>query len=119
MTKAGKQFLIVIQLGNTEVSRLQSLVPRLQEHLARISTEPVEQAFRSVTADLFGYVIRSRMVAGQIAASIETPQKDDSLFAPTVSPLLDGRDNLFVVELGEDTETRRGFNRLGAWLQHH
>jgi hypothetical protein len=118
MTKEGKQFLVVLQLGKADVQRLQSLVPKLKKHLESLSNEPIEQVFRSVSADIFGYAIRSKLAAGQIAASIETPERDSSREL-TKPPFLDSRDHVLVLELGEDFQAGPGFTRFGTWLQRH
>jgi len=85
-----------------------------------MSTEPIEQAFRSVTADMFGYFIRTKLVARQIAAAIESPGKQAWIYdKTTVPPFLNNQDAILVVEIGEDFLAGRGFTRAGTWLQHH
>jgi|SRR5580704_4168541 hypothetical protein len=69
----GTRFLVIVMLGDSSPSRLQTLVPRLQEVLAALSTEPTQQAFRSATADIFGYFLRSTLRAGQLLGRLETP----------------------------------------------
>lgn len=117
MAKEGKQLLVVLQLGKTDVQRLQSLVPQLKKHLESLSTEPIEQVFRSAGADIFGYAIRSKLAAGQIAASIETPERDSTKL--TKLPFLDSGDHILVIEIGEDFLAGPGFTRFGTWLQRH
>ncbi len=120
MTEETRRYLVIVELSDTAIERLQILVPRLQNILARLSTEPPQQAFRSVSADMFGYFIRSTLVAGQISARIESPGKQGPRHGPPIEqPVLLGKDSLFIIEIGEDFSAGRGFTRAGAWLQHH
>ena len=125
MTDKGetRRYLVILSLKTTEPARLQALVPSLKEVLSSVSREPIEQVFRSVTADVFGFFIRSRLAAGQIVAAIESPgkawwQKDNGRI-PDVEPFLQTGDALMVVEIGEDFVAGFGFTRAGNWLQHH
>ena len=68
-----RTFLVIFQLNNASHQRLATMIPRLTALLGRLSKEPIEQAFRSATADLFGYSIISNLNAAQIKAAIESP----------------------------------------------
>ena len=118
-----KRYLVILNLKSTEPARLQTLVPSLKAVLSNVSTEPIEQVFRSVTADVFGFFIRSRLVPRQIVAAIQSPgkalwQKDNDRI-PDIGPFLQSGDGLMVVEIGEDFQAEAGFTRAGTWLQHH
>lgn len=118
-----RRYLVILSLKSTEPARLQTLVPTLKEVLSNVSTEPIEQVFRSVTADVFGFFIRSRLVAGQIVAAIESPGEDQWLRdhdrIPNIAPFLQSGDGLMVVEIGEDFKATVGFTRAQTWLQRH
>lgn len=115
-----RRFLIVMDLENSTASRLQETVPRFLKLLEEISVEaPVQQAFHSTARDIFGYVIRSKMNAAQIHASIETPQRKSHFVSGFVEPFLFHNDNVLVLEIGDDFYFSGGMSRLGAWLQHH
>ena len=118
-----RRYLVILSLKSTEPARLQTLVPTLKEVLSNVSTEPIEQVFRSVKADVFGFFIRSRLVAGQIVAAIESPGKDQWLRdhdrIPDIAPFLQSGDGLMVVEIGEDFKATVGFTRAQTWLQRH
>lgn len=118
-----RRYLVIINLKSAEPARLQTIVPPLKIVLSSVSTEPIEQVFRSVTADVFGFFIRSRLVAGQIVAAIESPgkkswQRDDDRI-PDIAPFLQSGDGLMVVEMGEDFKATVGFTRAQTWLQRH
>ncbi len=119
MAEESRRYLVIVSLSNTTPLRLQNLVPQLQDLLRGLSTEPIEQVFRSVNADVFGYLLRSKLVAGQVRAAIETPQRDSSTTAPIVEPVLEGGDNVLVVEVGKDFSGSQGFSRQQTWLQRH
>jgi hypothetical protein len=116
----GKQFLVMLSISPATPDRLISLVPALKSFLGRISIEPIEQLFRSVGADHFGFLIRSRLVAGQILAAIESPQKQswEPGFQP-IEPFLTSRDHVAVIELGRDVATSSGFSRALTWIERH
>ena len=118
-----KRFLIVVSLGSTEPSRLVDLVPSLQKVLQSLSTETPEQAFRSATADIFGYFIRSRLTARQITSAIESPGRVsvqlEEAYAQDIHPFLDNKDGVLAIEIGKDFSAGVGFTRVGTWLQHH
>ena len=118
-----RRYLVILNLESTELARLQTLIPSLEAVLSNVSTEPIEQVFRSVTADVFGFFIRSRLVAPQIVAAIQSPGKNrwqqDNDRIPDIEPFLQSGDGLMVVEIGEDFKAEVGFTRAGTWLQHH
>ena len=117
------RYLVILNLKSTEPTRLQTLVPSLKEVLSNVSTEPIEQVFLSVTADVFGFFVRSRLVAGQIVAAIQSPgknlwqQHNDRI--PDIAPFLQSGDGLMVLEIGEDFRATVGFTRAQTWLQRH
>lgn len=92
------------------------LVPALQKELASMSEAPPEQAFRSVTADMFGYFIKTKMVSRQIVAAIQSPRQ---LSPRDYFTILEGKDKLFVMEVGADFMGTEGFTRATTWLQRH
>lgn len=122
MDSETRRYLVLLQLGNASPDRLKTVVPGLKSVLERLSTEPIEQAFRSATADIFGYFIRSKRNATQISATIESPAKDPWFMKegePMIGPFLDSGDAILVIEGGSDFCAGRGFTRVGTWLQHH
>jgi hypothetical protein len=118
--KQGKKFLILLSVSPATPDRLSVLVPALKGFLERISTEPVEQLFRAVGADHFGYFIRSRLVAPQILAALEAPQKHpwERGFQP-IEPFLTNQDSAAVIEIGTDVATHSAFSRARTWLERH
>lgn len=119
VSKELKRFLVIIQLGNTHIDRLKSLIPTLQDALARLSTKAPEQAFRSVGADQFGYIIKTDRVPRQIKAALESPGQrlPGKLLGPM--PFLSNDDSILILELGPDFFASVGFTRVGTWLQHN
>ena len=112
-----RQYAVIVQLGrNTSPQRLAEMIPRLRDQLSALSEGPPEQLLRSVTADLFGWLIRSKMTAPQIHAAIESPGR---YTGPKVDPFLDGSDGLIVLQVGPDFLAGKGFTRVGTWLQRH
>lgn len=110
MSTEETRYHVIVKLSAADPLRLQKLVPALQAALDRISIAPVEQVFRSATADVFGYFIRSNLRAHQILAAIE---------APNGGPFLDGKDAVFVFEVGSQFSAGVGFTRAATWLQRH
>ncbi len=120
MVEEARRYLVIISLSDTAPQRLRSLAPHLQDILARLSTEAIEIAFRSVTADMFGFFVRSTLAADQIIARLESPGREGFYEDDSVEePGLTGADSLFVIEIGEDFKAGRGFTRAGTWLQRH
>jgi hypothetical protein len=106
----GTRFLVIVMLGNTSVERLRTFVPALQRVLNATSTEaPTQEAFRSATADVFGYFIRSKLNASQVRARIDSPDPP---------PFLDNNDRILVLEIG-DSFSAFGNSNAWRWLQHH
>lgn len=119
-SKHGKRYLILLSISPSTPERLRVIVPSLKAVLERISTEVIEQLFRSVGADHFGYLIRSKLVAQQILSIIETPQREDIGLTGTLTPpFLTRQDSVFVMELGQDHAAQLGFSRATTWLQRH
>ena len=121
MPNEGEQFLVIFRLGVASPARVSEFVPQAQAALQKISTEPIQLIVRSVTADVFVYGIRSRMVPGQIKAHIESPGhsrqiRDLETFIP---PFLAEKDAVLVVQLESNYDASGGFYRELAWLQHH
>ena len=67
--KLGKQFLIVLSVSPCIPDRLRMFVPAIKSLLERLSTGAIEQLFRSMSADHFGYLIRSKFVANRLHTS--------------------------------------------------
>ncbi len=112
-----RYFAAILELGDARPDRLVTLVPLLKAQLDKLSTEaPVEQIFRSVSADVFAYAIKSKLNSGQIKAAIESPG-DRIHPEKSVEPFLFSRDHLLVMEIGVDTTAGEGFTRFGTWLQ--
>lgn len=103
-----KKFLVTIQLADASPQNLAIVAPRINKELGRLSRAPIELAFRSKSGDLFGYVVASERVAGQILAAVTSP---------VPLPILSGDDKAMVVELGNEGAFGPGFTRLGTWCQ--
>jgi len=116
----GKQFLVILSILPANPTRLSTLVPALKSVLEQISIEPIEQLFRSATADCFGFLIRSRMNPAQIIAIIQSPQKHpwQKNFQP-VEPFFAGQDHIAVIEIGSDNDATQGFSRALTWIRRH
>jgi len=109
------KYLVIIQLHDTKTSRLASLVPSLQNGLARISEVAPELALRSTTADYFGYFIKTKLRPAQIEANLKSPGPKFS----SEGMILDGRDSVLIIEIGQSFSARDGFSRALTWLQRH
>ncbi len=114
------RYLVVVQLIDTRPSRLSELVPRLQDQLTQLSKTPIEKVFRSATADLFGYFIKTNMKAVQISAALQSP---GPAYGGTLDrrslPFLNGDDTLFILEVGNDFIAGQDFARPMTWLQRN
>lgn len=121
MADEAYRYLVILHLNDSSVDRLRTLIPSLQKVLERISIAPTEQLFRSVTADVFGYLITSRLEPGQISAAIESPnRKHRDLNEPgAIDPFMTNSDGIAVIEIGDKFTAGYGFTRAGTWLQHH
>jgi len=108
--REGTRYLIVLTLGDAAPTRLQSLVPALQEILKSLSKTPSEQAFHSAARDVFGYFLVSALSAHQIKTRIEPPDRQQ--------PFLSSSDAVLIVELGEHFDAS-GRSRAWTWLQRH
>lgn len=117
----GKQYLIVIQLLKVTPERLADTVPKIQETLQSMSTEPVEFAFKSATADLFGFGLRSKRNPHQILTMLESPSEGRPYTAEykVKDPFIRKGDHIMILEIGEDINCGEGFTRFENWLQHH
>lgn len=117
-----RRYLVVLRLGDTAAERLTILVPSLKAVLESLAVGPIEQAFRSVSADVFGYFVRSKLNSAQIHAAIQSPGPESwerHSRKPDIGPFLDNKDALLIVELGEDWLVGIGFTKVGPWLRHH
>jgi hypothetical protein len=115
----GNRYLVIVSVGNASAANLMKVVPKVKEALTKLSSEPLEQAFRAVSGDTFGFFIRSQRQPGQIVAALQSPGGPEWSDAPFKEPFLGGADNLFVIELGEKFYATTGFGRAGTWLQRH
>lgn len=111
------RYLVIVQLGQATVSHVSNLVPSLQAELGAMSKEPVELAFRSATADLFGFFVDTDLAPQQIRARIESPGGVSSLTSKM--PILEGNDALLIIQLGAEADSTKGFTRALTWLQRH
>lgn len=108
-----RRFLVILSLFDTAPTRIQNVVPVLKRILERLSPDGYEQAFRSITADAFGYLIKTHLSVSQIRATIESP--DDNVGWP----FLNNKDGLFVIEIGSEFSGNSVFTRAAMWLQRH
>ena len=118
--KEGKQFLVLLSINPCTPARLLQLVPALKSLLEEVSTQPIEQLFRSMGGDHFGYLIRSKMAARQILAAIETPQKWPVRREVEIrEPFSTGKDAVIIMELGQEIIAHNAFSRAITWIQRH
>ena len=93
-------------------------IAKLKLALDRLSFTSAEQAFRSTHADLFGFLIESKLAPNQIKAAFDSPGADATGDPKKpAEPLLEGKDALLILEVGTDCLATAGFTRVGAWLQ--
>lgn len=109
-----RRYLIIFQLGKSNRERLRTLAPHLQNVLRSLTNQSAEPAFRSITADIFGYMIESSVDARTISNRIESP---DSGSPSGVGPPLESDDHVLIVEVGEDSRVGKGFRTVAAWLE--
>ena len=115
-----KTLLVVVQLGNTAVERLQRVAPALIAALDKLSVMKPEPAFHSAPRDIVAYVIRTKLSARRILTFLETPMTAKEQYEDIIiAPFLSNDDGILVLELGQEFIAGRGFTRLGGWLQHH
>jgi hypothetical protein len=119
--RESRQYLVIVALYRYDASRLAEAGPGLMKVLERLSTEPVEQAFRSVNRDVFGYLIRSDLVARQILSAVESPGRYEWLNKgkEPIEPFLNNDDKVMVLSIGPEFGASPGLSRPIAWLQHH
>jgi hypothetical protein len=109
------KYLIIIQLKETTPARLATVVPSLQAELARMSDTAPELVLRSATADCFAFFIRSILRPGQIMSQLTAPGSKYS----SSGMILDGRDSILTMEIGQSFHATDGFSRAMTWLQRH
>lgn len=102
---------MVIRLGDTSPRHLAAVVPPLQTQLASVSAVAPELVWRSVTADVFGYFVKSTLNAAQISAAIDKPVNK--------SPFLGGHDSVFAIEVGADFSASQEFTMPTTWLRRN
>jgi hypothetical protein len=111
-----RRYIIILELGDYSVSRLQEFVPALLDAINELSSAPIEQVFRSLSADVMAYAVRTKLHAHQIRIELEAPAR--SVFKRHREPFLLNSDSLMIMEIGEDHSDGKGFTRFGTWLQH-
>ncbi len=119
MADEPRQYLVIVQLGSTEPDRLAEVVPWIKSTLERLSEAPLEIAFRAVSADIFGHLVRSKLAAKQIEAAILRPNTVSRVGGLELPGGLDNKDHVFVLELGDDCAGSQGFSRALTWTQRH
>jgi hypothetical protein len=114
MAEAAK-YLVLIRLRENSRERLVALVPVLQDELAKMSEIGPELVIKSATADCFAYFILTKLEPHQIMSRLTAP---NSKYSGT-EVILDGRDSIFILELGKNWRSTDGFGRAATWLQRH
>src|SRR5690606_25447387 len=99
--------------------RLADFVPKAKLVLSNLSSSVIEQAFRSMQADIFGWVIKSKRNVHQILKLLENPTDVPYPAKPLGEPFLTNQDHILILEIGETFTSTRGFSRLTTWLQRH
>ena len=115
------RWLVIVSANPATPARLAQIVPALLSTLDRMAEGPVEQAFRSLHADHFGFLMRSRHKAHQINDTLRTPAKGSAWFGGEgwVEPFLTNADQIMVLEIGDQFGGSTGFSRAFTWLQRH
>jgi hypothetical protein len=72
-------------------------------------------AFTAQTADIFGYLIKTKLRAPQIVSDIKSPGPKYT----SSQTILDGKDTVCALELGPSFSATEGFGRAMTWLQRH
>lgn len=117
--KQGKRYLVVFEINPATSERLADFVPKAKFVLSNLSPSGIEQALRSVQADIFGWVIRSKRNVHQVLKLLESPTDVPYPLKPLGEPFLTNQDHILVLEIGEEFTSTRGFSRLTTWLQRH
>jgi hypothetical protein len=109
------RYLVVIQLKEATKARVSKVVQLVKTELTRLSETAPELAFTSAMADCFGFFVKTNLGPAKITSAIKSP-------GPTISAsttILDGRDSIFALEIGQKFHTIDGFTRALTWLQRH
>jgi hypothetical protein len=115
-----RRFLVIVSVKDCSQQHLSQVVPLILRTLGEVAIGPVEQVFRALQADIFGYFLRSRSSAREIRQRLEAPgnARIGAQLSAADMPFLTNDDPILVLEVGEDFDGR-GFSRAWTWLQHH
>lgn len=118
-----RRYLILIYLVEADVTRLQHLVPRLQDGLQRMSVDKDDllPAFHTPGRETLVYLLRTKLVAPQIRSRLTEPSDrwmSEQMDTQDKSAILAHNDEILVIEIGTDFDVpNRG--SVDAWLRHH
>jgi hypothetical protein len=120
MPDAARRYLVHVEFTPYSAERLARAVSYVTNTLKRIADCVPQVAYRSVHGDQCGWFIRSKLVAMQILAALESPAPSpfERPHGPMLASALTNDDTITVIELGENFAIR-GRSRAAAWLQHH
>ena len=108
------RYLVVFHLDSPSSDHLLKVGAGVTKVLGNASVTPIENAFRSEKRDVFAYLIKSSLRAGEIHNRIVSPGGSWSATTPAI---LLGNDSVLVFELGSDCAISRAFSRVSTWLQ--
>lgn len=119
MEREAKRFLVVVQMPDVNISRLAAAIPQIISVLKSHSRGAPEIAFRSRDGDVCGFFIVTDRPPAFIVAAIQSPGKSYAYGEEMTAPILEGKDALFVIEIGHQFQATPGFTRAGTWLQRN
>jgi hypothetical protein len=116
----GTRYLVVFELNPASPHRLGRDLPNLRAALEKLSTTPIEIAFRSTGGETFAFGIRAKMHPGAVQKALESPAGDYWKARDLhVEPFLTNADGVLVLEVGDQFGAGNGFSRFATWIQRH
>lgn len=114
-----KRYLVFIQIDRPTVDRVARVAKGVQESFVALGIQYAENPIRSLQADQFAYVVRTKLNARQIKGALESPGADALAWDTQIAPFLTSKDGIFIIEIGNEFASTSHFGRVQAWLQHH
>ncbi len=120
MDKTEKCYLLHVNLGGKpSKTRIKEAATQIKELVSQLSPDN-QLAYTSGDGSTFGFLLKSRLWASQIAYGIYSPGENMTSLdpKPIIPSPLRHEDSLLVLEVGDDVSDI-GKAKIRAWFQHH
>lgn len=110
-----KRYLLHVNIrGKPSMTRIAEAAKQINELVSQLSPDH-QLAYTSGDGGTFGFLLKSRLWAHQIANHITSP---GTSLGPIIPSSLRQEDSILVLEVGEDM-SEIGMGKVQAWFQHH